>query len=857
MTFARLLLACLLAMPLLSQHLRVSGRSPFMVMGPDQGLPTPSVICLTQDVDGFLWMGTENGLLRYEGGRCRRWTTEDGLPSAFVSTLIPAQGGGVWAVTPRGLVRVREGGIQAAQFPAPGAATPNWVARDGKGGLWALMNGRLFQQVGELAFRGGPASSVDAPTVMAVGLQSGAVYLGGRGILQAFLPDGGIRTWGIRDGLSPEPPALVAEDGGGQLWVGTGRKLVMKAPGRNRFLDQSTLLPASLSPNCTPLLDRDGSLWLPLQNGVLRVGGGDTEWMNMDQGLPFRWVRSLFRDREGTLWVWGPTLARMLGGGRIRTYSLSHGPVGEIVWFILRDPGGQLLVGTDDGAARMGPGGLQRIPGTEGRRIKGLAVDGEGTLWMVGTTGPTLWLRKGQSRAELAPLGEAGAFMHFVTVDSRGQVWLGHATRGVLRWDPSSRRLVQEAGPSLANAAQLQAFGFREDARGNLWVGTSGGLLIRDSQARWHRFTQADGLRPFHVLGTAILPDGSAWVHYLEPHGLTRVRFENGRLEVLEQRTRATGLRSNRVYALEVDARGRTWASTDQGLDRLDPPLHLGLHDGMPSEDCNLHALLVEGGRVWVGTLNGLVSFDTTGTEGPAPPPEARITSCDYGPRNLHPPFGRLAPLASKDGTVAFRVATPAYLDEWGNRFQARLLGLEGEWRDIEGNTVRYPVLRGGSYRFEVRAARADGPFGPASGLDFTVRPPWWMSGWVLLLEGLAGAGGVLGIIRLRVASLARSKTELERLVANRTVELRTRNAELSEALAKVKVLSGLLPICANCKKIRDDRGYWNQLEEYICEHSEVDFSHGICPDCIGQLYPEMGRQRKEKRASDPTPPPS
>ena len=64
--------------------------------------------------------------------------------------------------------------------------------------------------------------------------------------------------------------------------------------------------------------------------------------------------------------------------------------------------------------------------------------------------------------------------------------------------------------------------------------------------------------------------------------------------------------------------------------------------------------------------------------------------------------------------------------------------------------------------------------------------------------------------------------------------------ADLQEALAKVKTLSGFLPICASCKKIRDDKGYWNHVEAYISEHSEAEFSHGVCPGCAKKLYPDI-----------------
>ena len=94
---------------------------------------------------------------------------------------------------------------------------------------------------------------------------------------------------------------------------------------------------------------------------------------------------------------------------------------------------------------------------------------------------------------------------------------------------------------------------------------------------------------------------------------------------------------------------------------------------------------------------------------------------------------------------------------------------------------------------------------------------------------------------------LTRQSQELERLVGERTADLQLAKvkaeslvAELQQALSQVKTLSGLLPICAHCKKIRDDQGYWSQIEEYIRDHSEATFSHGICPECMKKLYPEF-----------------
>jgi len=177
-------------------------------------------------------------------------------------------------------------------------------------------------------------------------------------------------------------------------------------------------------------------------------------------------------------------------------------------------------------------------------------------------------------------------------------------------------------------------------------------------------------------------------------------------------------------------------------------------------------------------------------------------------------------------------------------------VGLEDTWRELDPPLTRYQTLAPGSYRFETHAAQPDGAFGPVTGLSFQVLPRWWHTWWALLFGGLGVVGLVLLIIRLRVASLAQSKLELEALVTDRTEELRHRNMELTDVLGRVKQLSGLLPICASCKKIRDDKDYWNQLEPYSSSRSEVGFSHGICPDCVESLYPG---HLVRKASNDPT----
>lgn len=820
---------------------------PFEVLGPAQGLPNGGITCMTQDADGFIWLGTGNGLLRYEGGHYTRWTRQDGLPSDYVDRLLAIPDGGLWVSTAQGLARFQNGRIEPARTESLAmVAGLSAMALDASGHLWAATSRGLFVQGQELVFRPHSYTAMGQVLTLATGRQ-GTMLVGSARGLFSFQADGSIRSWFPAQGLPQSGVNLVGEDGAGRLWACTGRELVMKEPGASAFTDQSRLLQARVMPYGSFFRDRDGSLWLPTRQGALRLDGAQATLLDAAAGLPMRWVRHVFRDREGGFWILGAVLARLQGDDRVWNHPLIAGPSGGIVWSMTRDSKGNLLVGTDDGLARLSASGLERIPGTAGHRVKSLAFDPTGRLWMVGTLGPTLWLAPGGTRATVAPLGELGSGLNSVMTDSRGVVWIGHAQKGILRWDAVQGRLVQEVGPESARVGNLGAFQIREDPMGRLWAASKQGLHVRERSGAWRLFTEKDGLLPGGLYGMAFLPDGSAWVHFTEPQGLMRVRLDGEQLSVLDQRRAGHGLRSDLVYAVEVDPQGRTWASTDSGLDCLDTRVHVGRREGMLNEDCDLFSLLAERDRVWVGTSAGLVRYETADPEPPLPAPRAHILHLLKGEQRLEAPAASMGPVGSGEASLAFRVAVPSYRHEGQLRTQVRLVGLEQAWRDLDAPLTRYPSLPGGSYRFEARAAQPEGEFGPVVSLSFRVLPPWWRTWWALLLWGIAALGLVWLIVRLRVASLARSKAALEAQVAERTEELRDRNGELTEALGRVKQLSGLLPICASCKKIRDDKGYWNQLEHYISAHSEVDFSHGICPECVGTLFPAYAARHEQE----------
>jgi hypothetical protein len=153
-------------------------------------------------------------------------------------------------------------------------------------------------------------------------------------------------------------------------------------------------------------------------------------------------------------------------------------------------------------------------------------------------------------------------------------------------------------------------------------------------------------------------------------------------------------------------------------------------------------------------------------------------------------------------------------------RFEQRLEGFErGLFPAGTDRAAHYSGLGHGSYRFMVRAANEDGVWAEDMvSLGFSVRPYFWQTLWFYALCAAALVVALGATIELRTRALRLREQELRRSV--------------TEQMSQVKVLRGLLPTCAWCKKVRDDAGYWSEIEAYIAKHTEAEFSHGICPDC-------------------------
>jgi len=240
-------------------------------------------------------------------------------------------------------------------------------------------------------------------------------------------------------------------------------------------------------------------------------------------------------------------------------------------------------------------------------------------------------------------------------------------------------------------------------------------------------------------------------------------------------------------------------------------------------------------GRLLFTSLKGLVVIDPRASFANPVVPPVYVESVLINKRPQA--VDRSADIAAGAGELEIHYTALSYLVPEKVRFRYQLEGFEPDW--VDAGTRRfayYANLPSGQYRFRVMACNDDGVWNETgASFAFRLRPHFDRTVGFYLLCGAALALLVGVSYKFRVRQLEARERELQRKV--------------SEAVAKIRVLSGLLPICAICKKVRDDRGYWNQIETYLREHSDTEITHGLCPECLRRMYPEFADEllREEK----------
>jgi diguanylate cyclase (GGDEF)-like protein len=766
------------------------GRFAFRSYGTAQGLNNLAPSLLLQDRMGYVWVGTEDGLYRYDGQRFRTYDRRAGLPSTYISALHEDGRGTLWAGTYQGLTRndgrhfvavAEDAGLP--RIPIEGitsdhsnqiwAATPNGLFYSRTGLAWTLAPGWPGGEATAVLARPGSMRVWAAEWRESQGRKEAVVHEWNGGQWRAYKRPGGPWTDRVDS---------IAEDPRGWVWARTRRDLWVLPPGEQEFKAVAVPFATGISARAALSLDLNGHLYLPTDNGVLSYRDGQWRKLGMKDGLPVEWARDVLEDREHSLWVASLGVHRLLGRGAWQAFTLQDGLPSEVVWTLFRDREKRLWAGTDKGLAMATSKGWESFPGTSGSVVRSIQQGPDGRLFLAGS--PVEVLRVDPRSRRVERFGQAagleGKRIFRLVIDRQGTLWVATDGGGLYRAEASAAALRFESVVLPGGSVREYISGLVLDPAGRLWASGEGGLAVLDG-GRWIRFTQKDGLAQTHIAYTLATRTGDLYIAYFEATGLTVARYASGSLQVKAQLD-GGALGSEKVYMLGEDSESQIWVGTGTGVHVLKEggDERFGSADGLVGEDINNMAFLADtAGDVWVGTSAGLARFDAKAWMGASTPPTTVILNVALGDEAWEGSPTEPPKVPHTQNTFEARFASLSFVRESAIEYQTRLVGVEPEWHATSTREVRFPALGPGAYRFEVRSRIGQGEWGQPAVVAFRIRPAWWQSWWFRTLAVFGLAGGAALAVRWRITALRKQNRHLEDMVAARTRELKDANEAL------------------------------------------------------------------------------
>jgi diguanylate cyclase (GGDEF)-like protein len=757
-------------------------RQLFHEYGSSDGLSNLNVKCLLQDHTGYLWVGTDNGLFRYDGNAFRGYGHAEGLPNTEILSLAEAPAGGLWIGTNSGVAQASGERFQSVDVGEDGPTRS--IGFDPTGNVYLEQDGGIL--------RGVPTSkgSYRFHTIVS-GLVSG-LFVNGGDIL--FGKDGGL--WALKGDRAQEFDrsfdlprdqwGSIAGDNLGNLWVRSRTRLYELPRGQAHFIDKSDGIPHAAEAHL--YADRHGSILVSTSSGIIVLAGNRRTQIDARHGLRADPSGPMLIDREELLWLGtdGGGLVRRLGHGEWTAWKREDGLLRNSVWAIQPGRDGNVWVGTNGGLSKLNAAGeITRTwtnrDGLPGDRILSLIEGPNGDIYAGTDTGAISQFSQHGTllRTYSARSGYLADRVSSMAIDGEGRLWaigIGGCFRTRLPLKAGELHFDRMDIPGIPS----RAF-FRDiliDSGGVVWIASSRGLARFDGKG-WRILTVRDGLESpdLDVVSEA---QGSIWIGYRDALGMTRLQRQTlapSHITVQE------GLHSNQVYAIKPDQKGRLWVTTDTGIDVLEADRwrHYGSEDGLIWNDTDSLALNIDSDdSVWIGTSAGLSKFAQPEFSIKEQPPLVVLTSITGTSQKWQASDDPALPFSQR--SLSIQYAALSYESASAMRFRYRLAGFEDKWTETNERSVRFAALPPGHYVFEITAAGPNGLWNqtPAR-FVFSIRSPWWLSWWFIgssiLLTLLIG----FSVLQLRIRVLERQKRGLEQQVADRTAELVTSHRQLEE----------------------------------------------------------------------------
>lgn len=749
-------------------------------------LPHNQIRSLYEDRAGHLWISTPGGLVQYRQGRFTAFTTQNGLTSDNVWAVYEDRAGSLWIATPNGLNRFHNG--QFTAFTTREGLSHNSIEtllEDADGALWVGTLDGLTRFKDGVFTRYNVAEGLAGATVKTLWLDvQQRLWIG---------TTGGLTLWanGQFQRFSTASVTVIQQDRAGRLWFGTPDGLQLWRDGNLTLLTTRDGLPDNLIEALRE--DHAGGMWIGTPGGLARWQDEQLTRFTERDGLSSNLVRTLFEDREGSLWVGTEAGGlNLIKHKKFTTYTTRQGLSANLVRAIFEDRTGQLWVGTQEGLNRLQAGRWTQFTTRDGlvsNDVLALCDDRQGNLW-IGTPQGLQRFRQGAFTTFTVADGLADDHIRSLYEDRAGNLWIG-TRRGLSRWQDgqfTTYTMLDGLANDLVGA-------LCEGRDGSLWIGTLGGLSrFKDGQ-----FTNyVSELSSEVVISLYEDVKGALWIG---THGGGLNLFKNGRFAHF---TVNDGLPDDVIYFIQEDGQGQLWLSSNKGVMRVSrtalearrpestqplPVVSYGTADGMETRECSggghPAGTKTRDGRLWFATIKGVAQLDPANLRRNEVPPPVAIEQVSVDDVAFSP----YAPLDLPPGQTRFEFhyAGLSFAAPEQVRFRYKLEGFDPDW--IEAGTQRsasYTNVPAGHYRFRVLACNNDGVWNETgAAFAFRLRPHFYRTYWFYSLCLLTLVAAIVAWNRARVRRVER---EFAVVLAERTRIAREIHDTLAQGFAGISV---------------------------------------------------------------------
>jgi diguanylate cyclase (GGDEF)-like protein len=753
-----------------------------------EGMGAITATALGQDAQGFLWIGTQTGLYRYDGTRAKKMLEVESLIGHYLVDMVIAPDGTPWFAGTRGIAFYKDGQFQKLDIPPTAMPLLTGVqvfAIDSKGIAYVLTYKRGLLIID-------PGNPTKTETI-AQGLGDWETP---QGIVRAADDTIWFTAGGKLAHLNPESRQIKMEpgirlpnervvalqfDGIGMLWLRSATRLARLDTHAHKLKIADEVVGEANEEEGKPSVDAQGKLLVPSSSGLYWQQNGEWRLVNVKHGLASNLVQCALEDREGTLWVGGSGtgLDRLTGVREWSAWTTAEGLPDNSTWSTLRDHRGRLWVSTAhgigiwNGQTRI----WENVPALQEhlwRQIRQMQLARDGSIWAQTITGAIVAIDP-ESYATTTFANFRGR--NFVSIQAApdGSIWATTRAR-LVRFLPHgpATKPVEIPLPAM-DGAEIEYLAFSPN--GVLWA-TGPGTLYRFDGKNWKVLKVKDGLNGQTMTSLAALNDNEVWVAYNDIVGVTHVTLASNGVTRFEfrdwDRTVVGRDPKNRMWFNGTDGIVILWP--DGRLQRLNHANGLIWDDLSPWTSTREEA----DGSYLIATSRGLSRYMPVGEVKKESPPRVVLTSVALG--GTERTVNQKSVVDSTDGSLMVQFS-PVVLDtpeEVTCRYQ--LNGLEKRPTETLQREVRYGGLPAGSYEFWVQCKHADSPgYSAKTSFYFRVLPNVWQSSWLRALVVLGLMGGIWGFVSLRIRTLNRRKIELEKAVAQRSAELLLKNKELEQ----------------------------------------------------------------------------